>query len=234
MERPSAPQRHPGRLDGTRQRLGPRGQDGSLQPPPCTLPPSGASPDALTNQRTEVTTATFLYVPVCNSPLKAEGMRLLTAALGQGHKDQARGLLRCLLPGDVASGVWEIQLYFSHIDTNKALSLLGPLLRKTHQGQRKNMTWRLFPAASGPRCLAEVTPAGKTLLPLTSVSWPRTASTRRALRLARGLFAKWSMTHAHELLFVLLYTANVAFNGKVFAKRFWTHPNRDPRDQTAK
>lgn len=123
-------------------------------------------------------------------------------------------------------------LQFSHIYSNKAFTLLCLLLGKTHQGQRKNTARRFFPAASGSWCLTEVTPAGKALLPLTSVLWPQTGSTGRVLRVARGLFVKWSMTHTNGLLFVLLYSANIAFNDEVFAKWSWTHPKQDPGDKT--
>lgn len=199
--------------------------------------------------------ARFLHVPVYNNPVKS--CVLFLKACGCWQQSQAKGT-RCLCPqapwpplvppvqshgaavgapcnlssGASASGVWKNRLQFSHIDSNKAFTLLCLLLGKTNQGQRKNMTWRFFPAASGSWCLTEVTPAGKVPLPLTSVLWPRTGSTGRVLCVARGLFVKWSMTHTNGLLFVLLYSANIAFNDEVFAKWSWTHPKQDPEDKT--
>lgn len=38
---------------------------------------------------------------------------------------------------------------------------------------------------------------------------------RVSLCLARGLFAKWSMTHTDGLLLALLHTANIAFNNEI-------------------
>lgn len=102
---------------------------------------------------------------------------------------EPRGLLWCSLPGETAQqraspatspcrlhSLKDLVAVFIHC-SREAVTLFYLLLRKTHQGQTKNITGRLFPAASGFGCQTEVTPAGKTLLPLTSVWWPRTAST---------------------------------------------------------